>query len=81
MIFVKAANCERKGKIVILVKCHLDDYFDGFPPPMSYAPFSLTKLPTSGHKVDRNSFRGQGLYFGLYFVDRRKNAGVAAEPM
>ena len=26
----------------------------------------------SGHKLDRNSFRGQGLYFGLYFVDRGK---------
>jgi hypothetical protein len=25
-----------------------------------------------GHKLDRNSFRGQGLYFGLYFVDRGK---------
>ena len=26
------------------------------------------------HKVDRNSFRGQGLYFGLYFVDRGRNS-------
>ena len=39
----------------------------------SSSPFP--KLPTgttSGHKVTRNSFRGQGLYFGLYFVDRGK---------
>ena len=36
------------------------------------SPSPFPKLPTSGHKVDRNSFRGQGLYFGLYFVDRGK---------
>ena len=65
-----ARNDARENKMQPSVK-RQDSHFGKMS---SSSPFP--KLPTgttSGHKVTRNSFRGQGLYFGgLYFVDRGK---------